>query len=44
MHFKYYKFFYILEIEASFPYRDVQLKKGPISRDIYDISSEELGR
>lgn len=32
------------EIEASFPYRDVQLKKGSISKDIYDISSEELGR
>lgn len=32
------------EIEASFPYRDVEVKKGPISRDIYDISHEELGR
>lgn len=32
------------EIEASFPYRDVQLKKGPISTDIYDISKKELGR
>lgn len=33
-----------IEIEASFPYRDVQLKKGSISKEIYDISSEELGR
>ncbi|XP_031620741.1 myosin light chain kinase 2, skeletal/cardiac muscle-like [Contarinia nasturtii] len=32
------------EVEASFPYRDVQLKKGSISKDIYDVSSEELGR
>lgn len=38
------KFLFITEIEASFPYRDVQLKKGSISKDIYDISSEELGR
>lgn len=32
------------DIEASFPYRDVSLVKGPISKDTYDISKEELGR
>lgn len=34
----------VTEIEASFPYREVHLKKGPISKDIYDVSREELGR
>lgn len=37
-------FWSIIELEASFPYRDVQLTKGPISKDIYDISAKELGR
>lgn len=36
--------FHFLEVEASFPYKDVQLKKGSIPTDIYDVSKKELGR
>lgn len=34
---------YLAEIELSFPYRDVKIKKGVDPRDIYDLESE-LGR
>lgn len=36
--------FKITEIENSFPYKDVKLQKGSVSKDVYDITKEELGR
>lgn len=33
-----------IEIEASFPYKDVAVRHGEDPRKYYDISSEELGR
>lgn len=33
-----------LELQASFPYRDVTIQVGSSPKDVYDISPEELGR
>lgn len=37
-------YFFSLELQASFPYRDVTIQVGCSPKDAYDISPEELGR
>lgn len=34
----------LVEVEASFPYKDVSIRHGEDPRSYYDISTEELGR